>query len=219
MDDMDGALIDSQRVSESIVVDELLAKFKGFKNYRRVLAFAALAGERYYQESLHKDSNQEQLSIPGELALLRVYLNKAFDAYAATFGDPGEKPTMDIMRKICAIALRCMENYGSVERVPPDLSRALPVDPQSTRITGYLNLLRYAPEAITKLDIRFARAKQELLKDITTAPTEDISEVDVSKEPGTPDLKQLDGAGTDRVSEHPADLHEIDGAKPFLHVR
>lgn len=119
MDSVDAAQIDSQRISESICVDEMLAKWKGAKNYRRVLAFVALDSERDYQESLHKDTNQEQLSIPGELALLKVYLDKAFIAYADTFGDPGEKPTMDVIRKIGAIALRCMENHGSVKRKKP----------------------------------------------------------------------------------------------------
>lgn len=116
---MDGALIDSQRLAESDVVDVWLKKWKGFKNYKRVQAFVALDGEREYQESLHKDTNQEQLSIPGELALLKVYLDKAFVAYADTFGDPGEKPTMNVVRKICGIALRCMENHGSVMRKKP----------------------------------------------------------------------------------------------------
>lgn len=83
---------------------------------KRLAAFDALNGEREYQDSLHEDTNLEQLSIPGELVLLGVYLRKAEEAYAATFGDLGEKPTMDVVRKIGAIALRCMENFGSVRR-------------------------------------------------------------------------------------------------------
>ena len=109
------ATTDSQKISESLVVDEFLCNLKDI-DLKRVEAFNALSGEREYQESLHEDTNQQQLSIPGELVLLRVYLRKAEEAYAVTFGDPGEKPTMDVVRKIGAIALRCMENYGSVKR-------------------------------------------------------------------------------------------------------
>lgn len=56
------------------------------------------------------------------------------------------------------------------------------------KVEMYLNLLRTAPEAITKLDIRFARAKQELLETEeefskpVPPPVEEISEADVSKE-------------------------------------
>lgn len=112
MDSMDGALIDSQRVTESIVVDDILAKFKGSDNYKRVRAFDKLLSERLYQESLHKKTGQDPISIPGELILMYQYLQKAFEAYGETFGDPGEKPTMDVIRKITAIGLRAIENYG-----------------------------------------------------------------------------------------------------------
>lgn len=127
---MDSALIDSQRVSESIVVDEWLAKWKGYKSYKRVQAFVALDGEREYQESLHKKTGQDPISLPGELALLQVYLNKALMAYAETFGDPGEKPTMDIIRKITAIGLRALENYGCPLR---DIAGSLAARPPEHR--------------------------------------------------------------------------------------
>ena len=109
---MDDSLISSQRISEAIVVDELLEKFKGFKNLKRVSAFVALDGERKYQESLHKKTGQEVISVPGELALLKVYLDKAFVIYMETFGDPKEMPTMDVIRKIGGICLRALENHG-----------------------------------------------------------------------------------------------------------
>lgn len=82
----------------------------------RTETYNVLDGERTYQESLHKKPGQHPISLPGELILLRVYLRKAEEAYAVTFGDPGEKPTMNVMRKITAIGLRCMENHGAVPR-------------------------------------------------------------------------------------------------------
>lgn len=82
----------------------------------RIEAFNVLDGERAYQEGLHKKTGQHPISLPGELILLRVYLRKAEEAYAATFGDPGERPTMDVIRKVTAIGLRCMENHGSIKR-------------------------------------------------------------------------------------------------------
>lgn len=109
---MDGALIDSQRISESIIVDEILKKWRGAENYKRVLTFEALIGEREYQESLHKKTGQDPISISGELVLIFNYLQKAFNTYGETFGDPEEKPTMDVIRKITAIGLRALENYG-----------------------------------------------------------------------------------------------------------
>lgn len=128
--EMDSALIDSQRISESIVVDEWLARWKGWKNYKRVQAFVALDGEREYQESLHKKTGQDPISIPGELALLQVYLTKALITYADTFGDPGEKPTMDVIRKITAIGLRALENYGCPLR---DIEASLAARPPEHR--------------------------------------------------------------------------------------
>lgn len=116
MDYMDGALIDSQRLAESDAVDVWLKKWKGYKSYTRVQAFVALDGERKYQDNLHTDTNQEPLSIPGELVLLQIYIQKAMTIYADTLGDPKELPIMDVIRKIAAIAFRCMENHGAVER-------------------------------------------------------------------------------------------------------
>ena len=111
---VDGALIDSdsQRLAEDAAVHSVLVQWEGYKNLKRVKAFHALNGERTYQERLYKKTGQDLISIPGELALLKVYLDKAFETYAETFGDPGEKPTMDTLRKVTAIGLRVLENYG-----------------------------------------------------------------------------------------------------------
>lgn len=113
---MDEAMMASQKLTEAEVVHTMLVEWEGFENLKRLMAFKAILGERDYQDKLHKDTNQEPLSVPGELALLKIYLDKAFVIYGDTFGDPKELPTMDVIRKIATIAFRCMENHGSVER-------------------------------------------------------------------------------------------------------
>lgn len=112
MDSMDGALIDSQRVSESIVVDKLLEQFKGYKKYERVRAFVALNTERLYQEQF----NARKLSVGEELCLLQCYINKAMVKYADTLNAPSEPATMEVIRKIGAMCLRAMEHHGSIKR-------------------------------------------------------------------------------------------------------
>jgi len=51
---------------------------------------------------------------------------------------------------------------GSLAARPPEYRRGTREKDTTSNVKKYLSLLRDAPEAITKLDIRFARAKQEL---------------------------------------------------------
>lgn len=74
--------------------------------------FARIQEERRYQDTL----NNEVLSVGEELELLQNYMRTAQDAYGDTFGDTHEEPTMHELRKIAAIALRCMEHHGAPER-------------------------------------------------------------------------------------------------------
>ena len=82
----------------------------------RAEVFRVIDTERYYQDKLHADTRQEDVPLTGELVLLKVYLRKAEDTYATTFGDPSETPTLDAIRKIAGICTRCMENYGAPAR-------------------------------------------------------------------------------------------------------
>jgi len=109
---MDGALIDSQRLLESEVVDRSLERWKGYENLKRVKAFVALDGERKYQEKF----NSRVLSVGEELCLIQCYVNKALTEYANTLNVPSEPVTMDVIRKIGAMCLRSMENHEIVER-------------------------------------------------------------------------------------------------------
>lgn len=112
IDDMDAAMMASQKLTEEEVVHDMLVQWEGRENLRRLTAFKALVGERNYQDGL----NCARLSIGEELVLLSTYLRKAEDNFTTTFEYIQDRRTMDIVRKITAIGLRCMENHGSVER-------------------------------------------------------------------------------------------------------
>ena len=82
----------------------------------RQMVYNLIDGEREYQDSLHERLNQNQIPLTGELVLLRAYLRKAEEVYTETFGDSEEKPTMDIIRKIAGICVRCMEHNETPHR-------------------------------------------------------------------------------------------------------
>jgi hypothetical protein len=77
----------------------------------------AIDSERDYQDSLREGGRftENILPLPGELSCMKVYLDKAFESYA---NNPGEAPeeTMHIIRKIVAMGVRAMENYGAPKR-------------------------------------------------------------------------------------------------------
>lgn len=76
--------------------------------------YKLIDGERKYQDNV--GGAKRVLPIEGEMILLRTYLQKAEKAYTETFGDPTELPTMDVIRKIAGICVRCMENNDTPER-------------------------------------------------------------------------------------------------------
>lgn len=79
---------------------------------RRVDVYAVLDGEREYQESL----NARTLEVGEEIALLAAYAQKALNVWAANFDDPAELAALCEIRKIAAIAVRCMEHHGAIGR-------------------------------------------------------------------------------------------------------
>jgi len=48
---------------------------------------------------------------------MKVYLDKALEAYAMNFGDA---PALRGIRKVAALAVRCMENHGALPRYDMD---------------------------------------------------------------------------------------------------
>lgn len=80
---------------------------------KRADVYKLIDGERDYQDELNTAAN---IPIEEELILLRVYLRKAEDTYAATFNDPQEYPTMAFIRKLAGLCVRCMENHETPAR-------------------------------------------------------------------------------------------------------
>ena len=75
--------------------------------------FCALDGERKYQDSL----NGRQLLIGEEILLIQEYAVRAREAWTGDFCEGVEEEALNMIRKITAIGLRCMEHYGAPERL------------------------------------------------------------------------------------------------------
>lgn len=76
-------------------------------------AHAVIDSERVYQDKM---AGTYTLPLEGELLLLESYAQQARDVYMRTFGDPSELATCEMIRKIAAIAQRCIENHGAPPR-------------------------------------------------------------------------------------------------------
>ena len=82
---------------------------------KREKVFGAIIGERYYQDAQQKGGRfqKEVHSVGEELLLMKRYLDKAIVKYADNFGDA---PALHGIRKVAALAVRCMENHGALPR-------------------------------------------------------------------------------------------------------
>lgn len=87
--------------------------------------FGIINDERDYQDAQresggvhpHHGRFQKQIHTVGEeLILMKVYLDKAIAKYANNFGDA---PALHGIRKVAALAIRCMENHGALPREEP----------------------------------------------------------------------------------------------------
>ncbi len=78
--------------------------------------YAAIDGEREYQAG---HGAHRPLSLEGETMLVLEYAARLRRTYADTFGDPTERPTRDVLRKIAAICVRAMEHHGAALRETP----------------------------------------------------------------------------------------------------
>jgi len=83
----------------------------------RTAVFALIEDERQYQDNI----GCPPVSLEGELLLLGDYVDRARRAYAENFGDETETAARDVVRKIAAIAVRCIENHGAPIRESPPL--------------------------------------------------------------------------------------------------
>jgi len=63
------------------------------------------------------DPSQDHRTIPGELVLMKVYLDLAMQAWVNPRND--QEAALNNVRKIAGIAVRCMENHGAPPRMVP----------------------------------------------------------------------------------------------------
>jgi hypothetical protein len=85
---------------------------------RREGVYRVIDGERDYQDSLGPErsvSNHDGtgLSVGDSIVLMDEYLRRAKVAYA---DNPGDNSALDVIRKVTAIGVRCMEEKGAVQR-------------------------------------------------------------------------------------------------------
>ena len=82
----------------------------------RKKVYELISKERNYQDSLtttvfrHDKVDQ---SVPAELAMMKVYLDRAFQGFANHYGDQW---ALDEIRKVVALGVRCMETNGCPRR-------------------------------------------------------------------------------------------------------
>lgn len=85
---------------------------------KRETVYKIIDGERNYQDQQWSENaieNNNPLRVGEDLALIEVYLRKAFDSWS-TERRP-EVKTMDIVRKIAGICVRSMETNNTQPRI------------------------------------------------------------------------------------------------------
>ncbi|GAJ06179.1 unnamed protein product, partial [marine sediment metagenome] len=84
--------------------------------------FAIIMHEREYQIA-QQEGGRFQVAVHTvgeELLLMKRYLDKAIAKYADNFGDA---PALHGIRKVAALAVRCMENHGALPREEGELEK------------------------------------------------------------------------------------------------
>ena len=100
-------------------VGAVLLLFEGEPSRNEV--YAAVDSEREYQEyvvdpAIAENDPSGQHTLPAELVLMKVYLDRAMQLFASR---PSQETTLDCVRKIAGIAVRCMEKHGAPPRMVP----------------------------------------------------------------------------------------------------
>ncbi len=81
----------------------------------RAEVYAAIDGERDYQDALGANRTDGSAHTVGDyLTMLDTYLRRAQDDWT---GNPGNEQALDELRKVAAIAVRCLEEHGAPPRV------------------------------------------------------------------------------------------------------
>lgn len=82
----------------------------------RDFVYAAIDSERDYQDALSYERTDGSIKSVGDyLTMLRHYLDEANHEWVM---NPGDEPALHSIRKVAAIAVRCMEEHGAPNRTP-----------------------------------------------------------------------------------------------------
>jgi hypothetical protein len=79
------------------------------KGYGQEVVFDILKEEREYQDSLWTGKH----SVGEEILLMEQYMHDARESWVKNKGDTA---ALDIIRKVTAMGIRCMENNGVISR-------------------------------------------------------------------------------------------------------
>lgn len=83
----------------------------------RAEAYAALDSERDYQDMRKDRDNGQPSHSPEEyLVYMQDYLNEALHTSARTWGPEAKVAVMEIVRKVTALGVACMEDHGVAQR-------------------------------------------------------------------------------------------------------
>jgi len=74
--------------------------------------YKIINNERDYQDKKWK--HRPELPVADELLLMHSYLNRAINSY---IGVMGERLSLDRIRKVVAIGIRCLENHEDSDKV------------------------------------------------------------------------------------------------------
>lgn len=83
------------------------------RTHTREEVYRVLDGERAYQISVWGDRHDENEALGNFLLYIDVYLQKAKVALTQGIGDG---PALDVLRKVTALGVAAMEQFGSIPR-------------------------------------------------------------------------------------------------------
>lgn len=96
---------------------ELARDVAASRRAKRSEVYAAIDSERDYQDDMQVGpdgrTDGRQKSVGDYLTLVRVYSQKADEAYS---GSPGDEAALHVIRKIAGIAVQAMEVHGAPRR-------------------------------------------------------------------------------------------------------
>lgn len=82
--------------------------------FQRELVYQVIDDERRYQENLPADRSDGSIKSVGDyLGLIATCTRRGQDTFYDT---PGVKPALHQVRKIAALAVRCLEEHGAPRR-------------------------------------------------------------------------------------------------------